>query len=142
MLLLFFPRDVAQITNPLQGGLTPLLFPGTQQVTLPRGTQPDAIDFWIVADCSRVELCSAVRAKSLLTNISTLSGLHIYLWNTTIELEIFTGNINDGAKGRAGKYLAVRTMADGNILGVDIGDIADIAAMTGALNLHPAQLPV
>ena len=103
--------------------------------------QPDAVNFGAVVHRRGIDLCAALRAKSLLPRIPALRCFYIDFRRAAIELQLIVSNIDDRPISGSGQNLAIDAVTDGDIARVDFSFVAYVAAMTGTIDLHAEKLP-
>src|SRR5690606_10286945 len=93
-----------------------------------------------IADSRRIHGCAAIGTERVCAPRSALGRLDVDLGLTAAEDEAVAGRLHVGAKRRAGRHLAIGAVALRDLAGIDLGLVANVAAMASAVDFHDVTL--
>src|SRR5690349_15700867 len=129
-------RQVAHIARPVEPRAAPLLEPGLQLAALAQRADAQRNDLCRLVR-RRVDRGSALRAESLHALRAALRRrLDVLLDRPAFRRESAFERRHVHAERRPGRVLAVRAMADPDLLRIDLGSERDVSAMTAAIYSH------
>lgn len=124
------------MSEPALRGARPNLRSWYEFVTLPSRTDADDIHLWSISVRDGINRRAAFGTEALLPLRTAFAGLDVDLRTARQNPKRVLSRERDRSKCRARKGLAVGAMTDHDVLGIDLGLISDVPAMTTAIDLH------
>ena len=135
-------RDRVEVVDPRLLRANKYLPAWHQFISLAKCSKAHVVGFWLIASRCRIDRRSAVRAESLHTDVSAISGLSVFRRFTGKKRERPWLSDDDRSQWSAAHGLAVCAVANGRSFGIGFGLERHVAAVTASVDFHDMPLTI